>query len=102
METLRSNKALSTALAAVTTAVVGVILNLAAWFAMHILFGEVTILNVLGLNLDVPVLASIRPASLLLTLAAIIAVFRFHLGVLTVLAGCSVLGLVDGLLGGMG
>lgn len=102
VETLRSNKALSTALAAITAAVVGVILNLAVWFAMHVLFGEVTTLDVLGLSLDVPVLSSIRPASLLLTLAAVIAVFRFHLGVLTVLAGCSALGLVYGLPGGMG
>lgn len=47
-------------------------------------------------------LASIRPASLILTLAALIAVFRFHLGVMTVLAGCSVLGLIYGLAGGIG
>lgn len=102
VETLRSNKALSAALAAITAAVVGVILNLAVWFAMHVLFREMTTLDALGLSLDVPVLSSIRPASLLLALTAIIAIFRFHLGVLTVLAGCSALGLVYGLLGGMG
>src|SRR5690606_13055315 len=40
VERLRSNRALSAALAAITAAVVGVILNLAVWFAIHTLFGE--------------------------------------------------------------
>ena len=40
VETLRSNKALSAALAAITAAVVGVILNLAVWFALHTLFAQ--------------------------------------------------------------
>lgn len=102
VETLRSNKALSTALAAITAAVVGVILNLAIWFAMHVLFAETTTLNALGLAIDVPVLTSIRPASLVLTLGAILAVFRFRLSMLTVLAGCSALGLLYGLAGGVG
>ena len=38
IERLRSNKLLSSALAAVTAAVVGVVLNLAVWFGMHTLF----------------------------------------------------------------
>ena len=41
VEALRGNRALSGALAAITAAVVGVILNLAVWFALHVLFGEV-------------------------------------------------------------
>ena len=40
VETLRGNKALSSALSAITAAVVGVILNLAIWFALHTLFGR--------------------------------------------------------------
>ena len=40
VETLRGNKALSAALAAITAAVVGVILNLAVWFALHTLFAR--------------------------------------------------------------
>src|SRR5262249_35686839 len=35
IETLRGNKALNAALSAITAAVVGVILNLAIWFAIH-------------------------------------------------------------------
>src|SRR4249920_1328521 len=38
VETLRANKAVGAALAAVTAAVVGVILNLAVWFAIHNVF----------------------------------------------------------------
>jgi chromate transporter len=42
VEQLRANKRLSGALAAITAAVVGVILNLTVWFALHVLFGQVT------------------------------------------------------------
>jgi len=41
IEPLRANQRLSGALAAITAAVVGVILNLSVWFALHVLFGEV-------------------------------------------------------------
>jgi chromate transporter len=41
VEQLRSNQRLSGALAAITAAVVGVILNLSVWFALHVLFGRV-------------------------------------------------------------
>ena len=42
IEQLRSNRRLAGALAAITAAVVGVILNLSVWFALHVLFGAVT------------------------------------------------------------
>jgi chromate transporter len=41
IEPLRANRKLSGALAAITAAVVGVILNLSVWFALHVLFGKV-------------------------------------------------------------
>ncbi len=41
VEQLRANRHLSGALAAITAAVVGVILNLSVWFALHVLFGRV-------------------------------------------------------------
>ena len=41
VEQLRANRRLSGALAAITAAVVGVILNLTVWFALHVLFAEV-------------------------------------------------------------
>lgn len=97
METMRSNRALSAALAAITAAVVGVILNLAVWFALHVLFRELYEARGYGMTVDVPVLSSVNLDSLILTVGAMVAVFRFKIGMLTVLAGCSLIGLVYGL-----
>ena len=92
VETLRSNKALSAAMAAITAAVVGVILNLAVWFALHTLFTQVHAVSVLGLHLDLPVPGSVNLPALVLTIVALLAVFRLKLGMLSVLGGCSALG----------
>lgn len=92
IERLRSNTAISAALGAITAAVVGVILNLAIWFALHTLFGEVRFVPFAGGMLDVPVLSTVKPAALALTAAAIIAIFRFRVGMLTTLAACSAVG----------
>ncbi|MDL2398907.1 chromate efflux transporter [Rhizobium mayense] len=100
METMRNNKALSAALAAITAAVVGVILNLAIWFALHVLFRELQEARGLGMAVDLPVLSSVNVPSLILTLGAIVAVFRFKVGMLAVLAACSILGLLYGTLMG--
>jgi chromate transporter len=97
METLRSNKALSAALATITAAVVGVILNLAVWFALHVLFSEVQEIRWLGMTLDVPVLPSVNVPSLVLTIGALLAVFRFKVGMIPVLAASAILGLLYGL-----
>ena len=94
VETLRGNKALSAALATITAAVVGVVLNLAVWFALHVLFAEVREVRVLGLTLDVPTLSSVNLASLALTAAALVAVFRFKAGMIPVLAACSAAGVL--------
>ena len=100
IETLRSNKALSAALATITAAVVGVILNLAVWFALHVLFGELREIHVAGATLDIPVLTSVNPAALGLSIIALLAVFRFKLGMRWVLGGCSLLGVIHGLASG--
>ena len=101
VEALRSNQALSAALATITAAVVGVILNLAVWFALHVLFGELHSVAPLATTLDVPVLASVKVPSLILTLGAMLAVFRYKVGMLKVLAACSIIGLIYGLATGM-
>jgi chromate transporter len=100
IEVLRSNKALSAALAAITAAVVGVVLNLAVWFALHVLFAELQETRRLGMTVDVPLLSSINVPSLVLTLAALIAVFRFKLGMIKVLLACSLTGLAFYLVSG--
>jgi len=64
-------------------------LNLAVWFALHVSFRELYEARGLGMTIDVPVLSSVHVASLILTLGAMLAVFRFKIGMLTVLAGCS-------------
>jgi chromate transporter len=92
IERLRGNKALSSALTAITAAVVGVILNLALWFAIHTLFGEVRLLATPTGSLDVPVLDSINIPATLFSIAALIAVFRFKIGVLPVLGACAAIG----------
>jgi chromate transporter len=94
IETLRGNKALSAALATITAAVVGVVLNLAVWFALHVLFAQLTEMRWFGMRLDVPALASVNVPSLILTVGALLAVFRFKIGMIPVLATCSVLGLL--------
>jgi chromate transporter len=93
VERLRGNRALSAALAAITAAVVGVILNLAMWFALHALFAEVRDRPFLTASVDVPVWSSLNPAALALTIAAIVAVFRFRVGTLAVLAACAAVGI---------
>ena len=92
VETLRDNKALAAALGAVTAAVVGVILNLAVWFALQVLFAERHEMRWLGAKLDVPVLASASLPSILLAAAAAVAVFRFKAGMVPVLLVCSLAG----------
>lgn len=93
IERLRGNRALSAALTAVTAAVVGVIGNLAVWFGLHVLFGQLRPVAALGLDLDVPVWRTLDPAALVLAVAAMVAVFGFRLGAAAVLAGCAMAGL---------
>jgi chromate transporter len=93
LERLRGNRALSGALSGITAAVVGVIANLGAWFALHTLFGEVREVRFFPLALDVPVWTTLNVASLALTAAAVVAVFRFRIGVLPVLGTAAIAGL---------
>ena len=92
VETLIGNKSLNAALSAITAAVVGVILNLAVWFALHVVFARVVVVGAPLLALQLPVLSSIDWAALALALVAIVATFRFKVGMLATFAGCSALG----------
>jgi len=67
-------------LSAITAAVVGVILNLALFFAYHVFWPQG-----FGGRFDLP--------SALIAAAAALALFRFKVGVLTLLAACAVVGL---------
>ncbi|KAB1075694.1 chromate efflux transporter [Methylobacterium planeticum] len=93
VERLRGDRALAAALAAVTAAVVGVILNLAVWFALHTIFAEVRPVAAGPGRLDLPVWSSLDPFALGLSLAALLAVFRFRAGMIAMLAACAAAGL---------
>lgn len=93
IERLRDNRALGVALACVTAAVVGVILNLAIWFGMHVVFAEVIFVQGLGLRMELPLLTSLDPTALFLVAAASLAAFRFRAGPVPVLIGCALAGI---------
>ncbi len=93
VERLRRNKLLSAALAAITAAVVGVILNLAVWFALHVLFGEVVLYTAGPVSVEVPVPVSIQPVAAALCALSLIVVFWLRMGLLWVLLGSGLTGL---------
>lgn len=93
IERLRGNTAISGGMAAITAAVVGVILNLAIWFGLHVLFSEVNVVRAGPISIELPVLSSIDWASFTLTLLAVFAIFQLKMSVMTVLLGSAVLGM---------
>jgi chromate transporter len=92
IEQLRGHVALTGALSAITATVVGVILNLAIWFAIHTVFRQTVPIRAFGLAFDWPVAASLNPWALLLSVSAVIAIFRFKTGLLQTLAGSAAAG----------
>jgi chromate transporter len=93
IERLRGNAAIAGALSAITAAVVGVILNLAIWFALHTLFRQVGPFSAGPIHFDLPLPSSLDPWALLLSAAAIVAVLRFKTGTIPILAATSLAGL---------
>lgn len=93
IERLRGNQLLSNALSGVTAAVVGVIVNLALWFAIHTLFEQVSVYQAAGASFELPVLSTLNIPALVLALIAALLVFRFKASVLTVLGVAGVLGM---------
>jgi chromate transporter len=89
VERLQEKRQLSGALSAVTAAVVGVIAELALWFALHVLFRVTTPVRTWGMSFDAPVLASLDPWALGLAIIAGTALFRLKLGVMRTLAICA-------------
>jgi chromate transporter len=93
VERLHEAPRLRGALAAVTAAVVGVIANLALWFALRVFFAEVGEFAWGPLRLDAPALASIAPAAIALAALSAAALLRFKLGLARTLAGAAAIGL---------
>ena len=85
VEQLQHAVRLRAALAAVTAAVVGVILNLSLWFGLRVLFGQFETVDLGMLSLEVPVLHSLDWKAAALSVLAGIALFGFRAGVMVTL-----------------
>ena len=85
VERLQANRALSGALAAITAAVVGVVANLALWFALRVLFRELRPVSLGPLAVELPMPASLDLVALALAALAAVCLFRLKLGVVRVL-----------------
>jgi chromate transporter len=94
IEQLRGNRQLAGALAAITAAVVGVILNLSVWFALHVLFGKLTEMHLGPLRWYAfdPLALDIRAAALA-AIAAVLA-FGLHRSLIEVIVAMAALGVV--------
>ena len=100
IEAVRENARLASALSAITAAVVGVILNLAVWFGLHVLFGELSALDgPFGAELTVPDWATFQWFPAAMAVAAFVALVRFHTGMIPTLAATATLGALWRLLG---
>jgi chromate transporter len=86
VERLSKSPRLAGALAAVTAAVVGVILNLSLWFALHVIFGSVTATWYGPLQIWTPELASLNVEALALACLAAVLLFGVRLGIATTLS----------------
>jgi len=94
VEQLRGNKSLAGALAAITAAVVGVVLNLSVWFALHVLFGQVIEMHwgLLRWYAFDPLALDVRAAAMA-TIAALLT-FGLHRGLIEAVAAMAALGAV--------
>jgi len=92
IEATHGRLAFTAPLTGITAAVVGVILNLAIWFALHTLFHTMGHVQNYGFSFDAPVFTSVDWWALALSAAANIAIFRFKTGMIQTLAASSALG----------
>jgi chromate transporter len=99
IESLRSNRALARALSGLTAAVVGVVLSLAIWFGLQVLFTAMVDATALGplasmITMRLPVLSSFDPAAAAISMLSLLAIVVFRSGVITVIAASAAAGLV--------
>jgi len=94
IEKLRSNKLLASALSAITAAVVGVILNLAVWFSLHVIFKTVNEVFIGFIHVWVPVWGTIEYASLAIAVGALISSLLLKIGMIPTLLISAVIGVL--------
>ena len=94
VEALRNNRLIHSALSAITAAVVGVILNLSVWFALHTIFHRAHVAAFGWIQTEVPEWGSVDAAALLLSSAAAIAMLRYRLGMGWTLLASAAIGIL--------
>jgi chromate transporter len=92
VEQLRANRRLSGALAAITAAVVGVVLNLTVWFVLHVLFARVEEVRAGPLRWFAP--AGLDLWALGLAVLAGVLMLRLHRGLLETVAVMALAGML--------
>ena len=98
VERLRGNHALSAALTGIMAAVVGVIANLAVFFAVHTLFSDVATFTWGPVHLQLPEPGTLKPLSLAVAVFAAFLLFRWRWSVLRTLGACALIGLGAGVI----
>lgn len=93
VEKLRGHRAISSALGAITAAVVGVIANLALWFAVSALFAEHQRIGGFGVDMRLPEPRSVDIPMLVLSCVAFICIFKLRLRILPLISLCAALGI---------
>jgi chromate transporter len=91
-ESLRKNHYAQAALAAISAAVLGVIVKLMLWFAAHVLFQQSHALHLFGLSFEAPELSSFDLRAAVIAAGAAIALFRYQLNVVWLILASLVAG----------
>ncbi len=94
VERLRGNHGLSAALRGITAAVVGVVANLAVYFATHTLFGETRRVSRGAISVRVPDVWTLQPTAVAIGVLAALLLFVARWPVLRTLGVCAVAGLL--------
>jgi len=94
IERLRGNQSLSSALSAITAAVVGVVLNLAVWFSLHTLFRRVATWEGYGFRLFVPEWSSVNIETCCIAILALLLTFYWKKGMAITLATAAAMGVI--------
>ena len=94
IERLRGNHHLSAALSTITAAVVGVMMNLAVWFGIHVIFKTVHQQPFQLWHLIIPEWRSVDIPSLIITIIAMVAMLRFKVKLIPILIGSSLIGIL--------
>jgi chromate transporter len=93
IEQLRNNRRLAAAMTAITAAVVGVILNLALWFALNVIFPRLAFAEAYGIRFPSPDWSSFDPAAAAIALASAVILFWLRLGMIPTLGASALFGL---------